>query len=117
MKKACSLGEQPEDIEPSYYTHFDCWTDDENSLSTPMWKWDSKKSQTLMRELCTDWHSALKDPRFMWVSQNYLLLGQILAFDIIEKLFIDHGYCVYSSDTMFEAYPCEAVPKKYAEEE
>jgi hypothetical protein len=87
-----------------WYTHFDCWNDDED-CDKPMWKWDAAKAVDLAWRLMTRAAFETDCDDFLKLDRDtYLKLGQVQFFEKVAEIFISFGYDVYNSDTYFEVY-------------
>lgn len=107
------LDSEPEDIEPVFYTHFDCWSDFGHEDSAPLWEWNNPKAVALVEKLCQQWREVL-GPDIVTLARTYLELGQIQFFERAAQLFVQAGYCVYDSDTRFEVYDTKQLTEQEA---
>lgn len=106
---------QPDGIEPEHYTHFDMWPGrPESDYSAAVnreareakWEggWKHPESVKLANELVDEWEKET-GVDLSSIRGRYLELGQARFFEECEKLLVEGGLSVYSSDTVFEIYP------------
>lgn len=97
------------------YTHFDCWGPKGGGHDdvTELWEWNSPQSCSLVKKLAKQWNKLQlerhipEEKRFdflKFANDNYLMLGQEPYFLECGKKFIELGFSVYNSDSMFEVY-------------
>ena len=113
-ERGMSLPEQPDSIEPVWYTHFDCWNDSGNADYEEGWEWQDPRSRETLDYLLQDAFSITNDKRFLALLSEWPETDQGSMFNKIENLWIQNGYSVYNSDTMCEVY---APPVTESEDE
>jgi hypothetical protein len=121
------LATQPTSADPVTYTHFDCWSDtgDDEDDGGEVWNWDSDQAVAQVGVLCDEWVTipGVDADKIRQIQRNYLALGiegpadygcpgQADAFNEFAKVFIEAGYSVYLSDSMFEVYDPEELSEE-----
>lgn len=101
--------ETQSDAQATFYTHFDCWNDDNNSEEdsrgpiSPEWKWRSPKATKLVNKLMRDWGKTVPELKRMAKAQSCYRNKEDF-FEGVGQAFVAAGWCYYLSETMFEVY-------------
>lgn len=111
-KNARWLLTQPDSCDPQYYSHFDCWCDDEED-DTTAWPLRGTKARRLVRALVREWTKGTKcdftDLEPLYLKSINREWGQVPWFELVGARFVSLGYYVYLSDSMFEVYAEEHI--------
>lgn len=106
---------QPEDAEPKFYTHFDCWNAD-GDPNKPTWHWRSNEAEHFVQKLLADWANEIGCPDLGLEWIHFKRLSGDAFFDRVGEHFVRAGFCVYNGEESFEVYDPDDCPSLGAEE-